>query len=32
MRHRVEAARGKLSVSSTPGAGTLLRAVLPVTD
>ncbi|MFM9924621.1 CHASE3 domain-containing protein [Variovorax sp. H27-G14] len=30
MRHRVEAARGKLSVSSTPGKGTLLSAMLPV--
>jgi signal transduction histidine kinase len=32
MRHRVEAARGKLSISSTPGTGTLLRAVLPVAE
>ncbi|SFM06798.1 Signal transduction histidine kinase [Variovorax sp. OV329] len=30
MRHRVEAAHGRLSISSTPGNGTLLRAVLPV--
>ncbi len=30
MRHRVEAARGKLTVSSTPGKGTLLSAMLPV--
>lgn len=32
MRHRVEAAHGKLSIASTPGKGTLLRAVLPVVD
>ncbi|KQW63641.1 histidine kinase [Variovorax sp. Root411] len=30
MRHRVEAARGKLTVSSTPGRGTRLSAMLPV--
>lgn len=30
MRHRVEAARGKLTVSSTPGSGTRLSAMLPV--
>ncbi len=30
MRHRVEAAHGKLSISSTPGKGTTVRAVLPV--
>ncbi|MDM0112924.1 CHASE3 domain-containing protein [Variovorax sp. J22R133] len=30
MRHRVEAAHGKLSVSSTPGNGTLLAAMLPI--
>jgi len=30
MRHRVEAAHGKLGISSAPGKGTLLRAVLPV--
>jgi len=30
MRHRVEAARGKLTVSSTPGQGTRLSAMLPV--
>ena len=29
MRHRVEAARGKLTVSSTPGQGTRLSAMLP---
>ncbi|MBS0402529.1 MAG: CHASE3 domain-containing protein [Proteobacteria bacterium] len=29
MRHRVEAAGGSLSVSSTPGEGTLVSAVLP---
>lgn len=29
MRHRVEAARGKLTISSTPGSGTRLSAVLP---
>ena len=29
MRHRVEAARGKLTISSTPGKGTHLSAVLP---
>ncbi|RZL63674.1 MAG: histidine kinase [Variovorax sp.] len=30
MRHRVEAAQGKLKVSSTPGQGTTLSAMLPV--
>jgi len=30
MRHRVEAARGKLTVSSTPGRGTRLSAMLPI--
>ncbi len=30
MRHRVEAARGKLTISSTPGKGTRLSAMLPV--
>jgi signal transduction histidine kinase len=30
MRHRVEAARGRLTVSSTPGEGTRLSAMLPV--
>lgn len=30
MRHRVEAARGKLTVSSTPGSGTRLSAMLPI--
>ena len=30
MRHRVEAARGKLTVSSTPGKGTQLSAMLPI--
>jgi signal transduction histidine kinase len=30
MRHRVEAARGKLTVASTPGKGTRLSAMLPV--
>ena len=30
MRHRVETARGKLSITSAPGRGTTLRAVLPV--
>lgn len=30
MRHRVEAAQGKLKVSSTPGEGTTLSAMLPV--
>lgn len=29
MRHRVEAAKGKLSISSTPGKGTHLSAILP---
>jgi len=29
MRHRVEAAKGKLSVSSKPGQGTHLSAILP---
>jgi signal transduction histidine kinase len=29
MRHRVEAAKGKLSLASTPGQGTRLSAVLP---
>ncbi|MDM0031740.1 CHASE3 domain-containing protein [Variovorax sp. J22P271] len=29
MRHRVEAAKGKLSVASTPGQGTHLSAILP---
>jgi len=31
MRHRVEAAGGKLTVTSTPGEGTLVSAVLPHT-
>ena len=30
MRHRVEAARGKLTITSTPGKGTRLSAMLPV--
>ncbi len=30
MRHRVEAAGGRLSLTSNPGEGTLLSAVLPV--
>ncbi|QSI32898.1 histidine kinase [Variovorax sp. RKNM96] len=30
MRHRVEAARGKLTISSTPDQGTRLSAMLPV--
>jgi signal transduction histidine kinase len=30
MRHRVETARGKLTVSSTPGHGTRLTIMLPV--
>ncbi|MDZ4326625.1 MAG: sensor histidine kinase [Pseudomonas sp.] len=30
MRHRVEAARGKLTVTSAPGKGTRLTAMLPV--
>jgi len=30
MRHRVEAAHGKLTVESTPGAGTRIAAMLPV--
>lgn len=30
MRHRVEAAHGKLNVSSMPGRGTTLRAALPM--
>jgi len=30
MRHRVEAARGKLTVTSTPGHGTRIAAMLPV--
>jgi signal transduction histidine kinase len=30
MRHRVEAARGRLTISSTPGRGTRLSAMLPV--
>jgi len=29
MRHRVEAAKGKLTISSTSGQGTRLSAVLP---
>lgn len=29
MRHRVEAAGGRLTVSSTPGEGTLVSAILP---
>jgi signal transduction histidine kinase len=29
MRHRVEAAKGKLTIASKPGEGTRLRAVLP---
>jgi signal transduction histidine kinase len=29
MRHRVEAAKGKLTVSSLPGQGTKLSAILP---
>ncbi|WP_307575207.1 CHASE3 domain-containing protein [Variovorax paradoxus] len=29
MRHRVEAARGRLTISSTPGRGTRLSAMLP---
>ena len=29
MRHRVEAARGRLTISSTPGRGTRLSALLP---
>jgi signal transduction histidine kinase len=31
MRHRVEAARGKLTITSKPGHGTCLSAVLPST-
>src|SRR5512133_1700299 len=31
MRHRVEAAGGRLTVSSTPGSGTRISAVLPKT-
>jgi signal transduction histidine kinase len=31
MRHRVEAAGGRLSVESRPGAGTRIQAVLPTT-
>ena len=31
MRHRVEAAGGRLSITSRPGNGTLLSAVLPPT-
>ena len=31
MRHRVEAAGGRLSITSRPGNGTLLSAVLPLT-
>lgn len=30
MRHRVEAAGGKLSIASAPGNGTLVSAVLPI--
>jgi signal transduction histidine kinase len=30
MRHRVEAARGKLTISSAPGKGTRLSAMLPI--
>ena len=29
MRHRVEAAKGKLTINSTPGQGTRLVAMLP---
>jgi signal transduction histidine kinase len=29
MRHRVEAAGGRLTVGSTPGEGTRISAVLP---
>ncbi len=32
MRHRVEAARGKLTITSTPGRGTRLSAMLPVAN
>jgi len=32
MRHRVETAHGKLGISSTPGRGTTLRAMLPVSN
>jgi len=30
MRHRVEAARGRLTVASVPGKGTRLSAMLPI--
>ena len=30
MRHRVEAARGKLTIASTPGRGTRVSAMLPI--
>jgi signal transduction histidine kinase len=30
MRHRVEAARGRLTISSTPGRGTRVSAMLPI--
>ncbi|AGU51340.1 two component transcriptional regulator, sensor histidine kinase [Variovorax paradoxus B4] len=30
MRHRVETARGKLTISSTPGRGTRVSAMLPI--
>ena len=32
MRQRVEAAGGRLTVSSTPGEGTLVSAILPTPD
>jgi signal transduction histidine kinase len=31
MRHRVEAAGGRLAVASTPGGGTRISAVMPTT-
>jgi signal transduction histidine kinase len=32
MRYRVEAEGGSMRLESTPGGGTLIEAILPVTD